>query len=119
MAPTLANFAELLIMWFVPNLFFGWKVGGGAKLETYEKVSGQYLSPILAFLGTIIWLAFVNWEIYQMISSVVEAFFANLDSNYNAIVLLAMELIGYWVFKRQRLVQFSLAILGLFREEHS
>jgi hypothetical protein len=47
MTLTLANFAELLIMWFVPNLFFGWKVGGGGKLETFEKLSGQYVSPIL------------------------------------------------------------------------
>ncbi len=103
MTVTLTNFVEVLIMWFVPNLFFGWKVGGGGKLTTFEKLSGQYVSSIWAFIGTVMWLAIVNWWLYPTVSVLMESFFSSLDPNYNAAVMLVMGTIAYWVFKRERL----------------
>ena len=77
-------------------------MGGGEKPQTYLKGSGRYVSPVIAYGGSLAWFAIVNWVLYPIMSNMVENFFASLDPRYNAPALLVMGLIGYSVFKQRR-----------------
>ncbi|MGA8856258.1 MAG: hypothetical protein WB643_03720 [Candidatus Bathyarchaeia archaeon] len=89
-------------MWFVPNLFFGWKVGrGGRGLETFNKINGQYVHAYVAFGGSVIWVLIVNFWLYPVISAAVESFFAAIDPSQYSLASLLMLAIAYAVYKKQ------------------
>jgi len=99
---TLPFFVELLIMWLLPNILFGWKVGGGGKLQTFCKLNGKYVDPVIAYGGSILWILLVNYGIYPVISATVESFFTSIDPKNYAILFIIILAIGYGVFKKQR-----------------
>lgn len=99
---TLPALAEILIMWFVPNFFFGWKVGrGGEGLQTFNKINGQYVHAFVAFGCSVVWVLVVNFWLYPVISTAIERFFAAIDPSNYPLITLVMLIIAYAVYKKQ------------------
>jgi hypothetical protein len=89
-------------MWFVPNFFFGWKVGrGGEGLQTFNKINGQYVHALVAFGFSVVWVLVVNFWLYPLVSIVVENFFAAIDRSQYPLATLIMLGIAYGVYKKQ------------------
>ncbi len=99
---TLPQLAEIFIMWFVPNFFFGWKLGrGGEGLQTFNKINGQYVPAWVAFSGSVIWILIVNFLLYPAISTIVENFFATINPSNYPLVAFVMLIIAFGVYKKQ------------------
>jgi hypothetical protein len=93
--------AEMLIMWFVPNFFFGWKIGrGGEGLQAFNKINGQYVSVYVAFGGSVTWILIVNYWLFPGMSNIVEGVFATISPSDFPLVALVMLIIAFAVFKR-------------------
>lgn len=100
---TLPLLAEVLIMWFVPNFFFGWKLGyGGWGLQTFNKINGQYTSVYIAFGGSVAWVLIVNYWLYPTVSNMIEGFFRAINPSIHPLAAFVMFIIAFVAFKRQR-----------------
>jgi len=94
--------AEILIMWFVPNFFFGWKLGrGGGGLQTYNKINGQYVSAYVAFGGSVVWILVVNYWLYPAMSTFVEKFFAAIAPSSYPLAAFVMLVVAFGVYKKE------------------
>ena len=98
---TLPVLTELLIMWLVPNFFFGWKVGGGGGLQTFTKINGQYVHAFIAFAGSVLWILTVNFWMYPLVAIAVENFYANIDPKNYPLIILIQAVVAYAVFRKE------------------
>lgn len=89
-------------MWFLPNFFFGWKLGrGGEGLQAFNKMNGQYVPAYVAFGGSITWVLIVNYWLYPTVSNIVEGFFAAINPSNHPLVAFVILIIAFAVFKRE------------------